>query len=1378
MNPIEPSDPPEQAVHPGKHFRSAVLKPRGLSVLAAAKLLGVGRPALSNFVNGRASASSEMASRIEHVFGLNAQVILDMQAAYDSAHARSKGRPPNSRPYVAPFLDLLAKDIEEWVDRNIGSRVRLPVFLRTLVHSTGIGLDRVDFPGNDDAQRSGWDGQIECSQSTTWIPAGKSGWEFGVNKDAKTKADGDYAKAVSATERAERIETTFVFVTPRHWPGKDKWVTAKNAEANWREVRAYDSSDLEQWLQQSIAGQVWFANETQRPSEGVRSLDRCWTDWAHVAEPPLSGKLFLPAIESARRTLVSRLTAPQSEPITIAADSVDEALAFLSRVFSSEGGPDLEPLRDRVLIFDKPGTLPKLAHGTKNFVAVAPNRDVERELGALAHAIPTIVVYPRNAVSTTPHIVLEPLNHESFRLGLEDMGYGRDQTTRYAQESGRSLTVLRRRLSKVPAIRSPLWVEDQDTASTLIPFLLVGAWSSTNSADRAALELITVGKNYDELERAFQRLARLDDAPVWSVGTHRGVISKIDLLFAVASATTVADLNRYFELASIVLGEDDPRLDVPEHERVLAMLRGKSREFSGLFRKGIAETLVLLSVHGDQLFRSRLGIEFASRVSRVVRELLTPLTTRRLEANDRELPVYAEAAPDEFLSILEADLLCSHPETFGLLRSVESGVFGSSCPRTGLLWALEGLAWNPETMPRVALVLGRLATIEITDNWANKPISSLESIFRVWMPQTACDADERLQVIHALADRFPDVAWKICIAQLNSYNRIGHYSHKPTWRNDGYGVGEPIVSTASIMSFLRALADMILSWRRQYSTAMLCDLVERLNDLDESHRSRIWGIINAWIPSASDADKAELREKIRVTTLSKRARKRVKKTENGTSTDAAATTYETLTPADLVSANEWLFREHWVQETAGELHDEDDSYEAREARIAELRVSAIREIEQARGLAGLFDLATRGKASGIIGWLLAREVLPSERIPELLAAALTHDSTGNAASRAEIIRGALRSIEDESACTRAIEVAMKSLSDGEVVRLLQLSPFRRSTWQLVDQLAPDSRDAYWADAVPEWKRAADADCVEAVERLLLAHRPRAAFASLHLDLEAIDPELLYRVLTDMATDGQDEQGQYQMDAYSLETAFRVLDKCAALTLDQKATLEFAYIDVLYQPWQRGNAYGIPNLEKYVEVHPELFIQAIVWTYRRSDGEDDPAEWRVADEDRSQLATRGHKLLDAVSRMPGHDSFGELQTELLANWVKTVRDACEGLGRRDVADNCLGKLLSCASAGADGVWPCESVRQVMEDFHSKSMADGARIGVYNSRGVTWRGEGGDQERELAAKYRKWAGALRYTHPFVASEFLSGIAKTYEDEANREDLDVDIRRRLTS
>ena len=436
------STPP---IHPGQYVRDSALTPKKLSVLAAAKLVGVGRPALSNFINGNVSATPEMASRIEIAFGIPAQHLLDLQAMYDAANSKTKGAPANAKPYVAPFLGIKAKEIEGWVERNISARPRLSVLLRTLINSTGNNITKIDFPGNDDAERPGWDGYIDSAQPTPWIPDGLSGWEFGTNQNVKEKADGDYAKSVKAIpDKAERNKITFVFVTPRHWPSKDDWIQKNKAKGQWKDVRAYDSSDLEQWLEQLIPAQAWFSNETLRPANGVDTLDSCWNEWAKSASPPLVGSLFAPAIEVAKRTLLSRLTSIQNEPTVIAADSVEEGLAFLAQLFGPIGGGELERYRDRVLVFDKPGVLPKLAQGSRDFIAVAANREVERELGPIARTMNSIIIYPRNAANTDPHVILEPLNYEAFRSSLQEMGYSSDDVTKYSNESGRSLTVLRR----------------------------------------------------------------------------------------------------------------------------------------------------------------------------------------------------------------------------------------------------------------------------------------------------------------------------------------------------------------------------------------------------------------------------------------------------------------------------------------------------------------------------------------------------------------------------------------------------------------------------------------------------------------------------------------------------------------------------------------------------------------------------------------------------------------------------------------------------------------------------------------------------------------------------------------------------------------------
>ena len=111
-------------------------------------------------------------------------------------------------------------------------------------------------------------------------------------------------------------------------------------------------------------------------------------------------------------------------------------------------------------------------------------------------------------------------------------------------------------------MRTPEWAANRATAASLVPFLFVGAWNSQNETDKLGLSLLAGDRPYDELEKECQGLTQLNDAPIWSIGAYRGVISKIDLLYAIAGAVTPDELNRYFSMARMVLGEDDPALDL------------------------------------------------------------------------------------------------------------------------------------------------------------------------------------------------------------------------------------------------------------------------------------------------------------------------------------------------------------------------------------------------------------------------------------------------------------------------------------------------------------------------------------------------------------------------------------------------------------------------------------------------------------------------------------------------------------------------------------------------------------------------------------------------------------------------------------------------
>jgi len=85
--------------HPGEFIREEILNELRLSVARAAGILGVRRATLSDLVNGRASLSPEMAMRIEKAFGVSLDMLLRMQALYDSYTVRQRADDFDVRPF-------------------------------------------------------------------------------------------------------------------------------------------------------------------------------------------------------------------------------------------------------------------------------------------------------------------------------------------------------------------------------------------------------------------------------------------------------------------------------------------------------------------------------------------------------------------------------------------------------------------------------------------------------------------------------------------------------------------------------------------------------------------------------------------------------------------------------------------------------------------------------------------------------------------------------------------------------------------------------------------------------------------------------------------------------------------------------------------------------------------------------------------------------------------------------------------------------------------------------------------------------------------------------------------------------------------------------
>jgi plasmid maintenance system antidote protein VapI len=1341
----------------GPYVRDKVL-PKGTSVSEAARRLGVGRPALSNLLNGNAKLSRDMALKLEREFGADANDLIRRQAQLEGEARATQAQDAETRANAAGYLKITSTDIAHWAD-TVAARTALPALLRRLAHADAPADARVDFPGYDDGERPGWDGLIESGRAGHWVPEGRSGWELGTSADLPGKPNRDIRER-KKLPKSERRRTTFVFVAAQPWPGRKEWAAAQRALGEWRDVRAYDASDLEQWLEQSVTTQIWFREQFGPPADGIRTIGECWDAWTDSTSPPLSPLLFADALRQHGQIVHNWLDDPGERPFVIVADSPAEALAFLALVLKDEGYAT-GSFYDATVLAETAGALRKIAVATRDAVLVVADRETEIAAGSLSSKQRVVIVRPRTSVENDPDVALGTLNDESFSKALEDMGIDDDQRDRLKDESGLSPTILRRRLAKAPELRTPAWSDDPALLRKLVPLLLAGAWNCAVEADKMLLSELAGGKSFQEIEVDLAQLLAIAESPVWAIGNYRGIVSRMDALFAAGTALTQQDIDRFFEVADFVLSEDDPTLDLTPEDRWKANIHGKKRDISGAMRTAVGELLVLFAVYGARVLGPHVQ-PVASRVDALVEKLLRGAGTRHWLAQRDDLPLLAEASPRAFLAAVEEDLRGENPQILAMLRPVGSDLFDSP-DRSGLLWAFEIVGWDEDHLFRVGRILAQLSDVPIEDNWVNRPENSLSSFVLSWFPQTSAGIDQRLQLIDILVSEFPSVGWRICLAQVDAHQSAASHNPKPRWR--------PIDTTASrpfddeVYRTRRHALDKMLDWP-VLSADQLGDLIGMSANLPSADQAKVWKRVGQWIDDGpSDAERASLRERMRRSVLSRRSRKRAKATKLD---QLRRTIFDRLAPTDLIARHRWLFAEDWVSESGDELFDDNFDYNVHEKRIDELRGAAMQDIYGSLGLDGVGALLAEGDAWGTVGRYLAEATVGGDQ-GAVIAALVERIVRSDDRSWALCLHGFMVSL-DVAAREALLRALIPTMSDAEALALFKVNPFESISWGLVESMRPELTDRYWREVSPFGWRHDDAELNMIVDRLLAVDRPFTAFNAVRMDYKRLEGATLARLLKAL-TKPTSEDGANRIAAHSVSDALTVLQGTGAATVAELAQLEYLFIDALSH-----SKHGIPNLEKQIGTNPGDFVHLVSLLYRRDDGAEDPVEMQPPEgTDLRAIRNNVFRALERLRRTPGTQDDGSIDTSALLGWLIEARERFRAVGRGDIGDSQIGHLLGRTVAGADGIWPHEAVRDALEACGSDRMMRGMEVGLHNNRGAVWRGPGGAQERALVDKYRGFAQRLRAGYP-VTARLLQNIANTYEGQAEWHDTDEAIRKRL--
>nr|VFJ77953.1 MAG: hypothetical protein BECKFW1821C_GA0114237_11541 [Candidatus Kentron sp. FW] len=1265
---------------------------------------------------------------------------------------------------MAVTMKITASHIVEWANTHAKeAQNQLPRLIRRLCFEPDASR-QLSFPAGDSTYRPGWDGVLFSEKGSVWVPAGASRWEIGCDKEPTSKANADYRKRTEETGEEDRSAYTFVFVTPRRWLKKFHWITEQRAKGDWKDVLAYDADDLEQWLEQSPAVALAFAEELGLAGPGVESLSRYWDTWSGQCDPAITPDAFFTDRTSVRDALGEKLQAAisqpaSSHPLAIRADSVEEVAAFAVAVVMVSGN-----LQDQALVITEPEGWRYVEANPQMKIAIAARtetaeRPVSRDglLVIIPHATGDLA-----AESRDEELVLERPDIYQFQKALIAMGVEESDARRYAANTGRSWTVFRRQRATNPAIRHPAWLDGPQSASLTLVCLL-GAWLNDNDADRQVVERLA-DRPYEDIEQELRDLAMRDDSPVLHIGTVWKAKSPLELLGLFGGRITRNQLDRFFSVARDLLSAPDPQLELPDEQRWAAQVYGKVHPYSGLLFDSICDSLIKLAVRGPEQARlDALHIEV--RVANLVRELLDSADRECWLSLASYLPALAEAAPDAFLRAVEKSLQQSDVPVTQLITETGNSSMGN-CWHCGLLWALETLAWAPNRLARVALILARLSHMPMEGNWGNTPSKSLLNIFRYWLPQTAAGLPDRIQVLELLIGKDEKAAFGVLEGLLEDGLQVVLPSARPKWREDDAGAGRG-VTHAEVYGMIDAAKEKILQLSEGNAHR-----IAALFQTGLQHPQELPKVLALMEPftetTATDEDRETLRAALRERIHRHRNYDESPESELNEWLGPVETLYERLAPQDLVVRHCWLFV-NWFEKGPLDLpqRGRDESLEEMNNIVMRMRTSALTEIYRGYGMIGVENLIARCVDPETVGSTFVK-VTWHDGIswPEWIAEKDFAPDT----PMTRCISGFLLTVSSPASddLLRKLITLGKQHDWGadRFARLLVLARVEPETWQLAENCGSEVHAAYWQTVQPNiFLHQKEPEFV--LERLLEFKRPRTALwfcTSSRSSRKQVPPRQFFSVLQQILQG--EEADAPQINSHYLAEMLAWLEKSGQIEKTELILLEFG----LFPALGYGGETRAAALYEGIMSDPSLFTELICLYYKLESGEQEelPEGTRMA-------AERAGKILHTCKRLPGTQPDGTIDSEALTRFVDAARESCRKTDRLEVCDSTLGQILAHAPEDQDGAWPCAPVRDLLEHPELEEMRDGFEIGTHNKRGVTSRayGEGGGQERDLAAYYREQAGRLHNSHP-NAAVMLEKIAKGYDHDGKREDIRANLRK----
>lgn len=925
-------------------------------------------------------------------------------------------------------------------------------------------------------------------------------------------------------------------------------------------------------------------------------------------------------------------------------------------------------------------------------------------------------------------VKIERPRKSDYSIALSKIGVAKEDIHKIFIQTRYNFDAILRILGNNASPLLPKWLDrKRDEIQLLLPAMLCGSWDERFEGDKRIIEQIS-GYSYDEYIDKLRTFLQ-EDAPIIKILSTWMIINHKELWLFLAHKLSKDCLKKFKESIESVLCYKNPKYELSDDKWWCASSYDKVPIYSEYLISGILQSLVIRELYIEEELYGEFSVsEIFSRIFNAIN------CWQQWFSIAPYFPVCVEAAPSVFLSTLEEKLKINEDEFWMLFKKQGDPLFYSN-PYTMILFALEKLAWNGSHISRAIMLLVEIESKNFPYKLGNSPSESLNKIFCLVYNQTCLSSQEKLNLLKRIIKKYPKIGIKL-IEQILAGYLISSIC-KPDWSE--FDSLDENIEAEEFREIYQLLVSIYLenvdveNWQFIFQNytyfesnedELLMKCKNQFNEVDFDKRLEFCKFL------------------IRLISMHRKFLKEWKKIN-----EASLNKIEQLLK-DILPKSEQRYTVWFIFGFEG-LHPvssgESDFTEDNKIIVAEQN-AIMQECVEYYGKEAVLKIAPNIENKISFAQSIAEVIFNNKFDIEFFEKIYVSDSI---LASELIVRlywnmdfdTFIENIEEFNSELHMFCLLCLNI-DANILKYIENKNIGITYWEKISfyKINTDNKEVLNI-TIPE---------------LLKVKRYWAAIKLMgsgeYQDISIII-KTMWNALTDEKSIIEKEiEGSF---SYELKKLFEILWVENEKHKNAVEILEFMYYmrtDLFSK--SQYDRFEPKFLIKKILTEPDFFVECLSFVFKSDEKEMDIEDTEI----NAKAAQYYYKLLEFVNTIPGCTN-GEVEDEFLRNWIHVTKEKAKENKRYEAWQLYLGKILSCAPVGEDGIWPCESVRDLFEEgvAAESNIINSFIIGKLNQRGIHSFTEGREEE-ELANEYLGNAEKIKVMYPVTAS-ILKRIGEDY-------------------